>query len=543
VTEPERGTVELDAIVVGAGFAGLYALHRLRGLGLEVRVLEAASGLGGTWFSNCYPGARCDIESVDYSYSFSEELQQEWSWSERYPSQPEILRYLEHVADRFDLHRNIQLETRVASAAFDDDASRWTVCADSGDKLTARWLVLATGCLSAARIPDIPGLDSFAGDCFHTAAWPRDGVDLAGKRVGVVGTGSTGIQLIPELVPEVAQLVVFQRTANFSVPSRNTPMDPEHERELKQRYAAFREAARDSLLGVSCEGTGRSALDDSPEQRQRVFQERWDRGGGMPLMLAYTDPLVDEAANDTLAEFVRGQIRAAVDDPAIAAILCPQGFPIGSKRVCQHSEYYECFNRENVTLVDLRQSPIEKITPAGVRTRDAEYELDCLVFATGFDAVTGAALRIDIRGRDGRSLREKWGSAPDTYLGIGIAGFPNLFLVTGPGSPAVLSNVVVSIEQHVEWIADCIAYLREHGVERIEPTREAEEAWVAHVDEVASGTLFPRADSWYVGANIPGKPRVFMPYVGGVGTYRRECAEVAEAGYRGFVLGAMPAHV
>jgi cyclohexanone monooxygenase len=535
VVSHHKDAAAVDVVVVGAGFAGLYAIHRLRGLGLSVRCFEAGSGVGGTWFWNCYPGARCDIESVDYSYGFSDELQQEWSWSERYPSQPEILRYLNYVADRFDLRREILLETRVTAAAFDEETGRWLVTTDDGARTSARFCVMATGCLSSAQVPELPGLDSFTGEWFHTSAWPQDGVDLTGKRVGVIGTGSTGIQLIPEIVDEAAHLTVFQRTANFSVPSRNRPMDPDFERRLKASYPTFRQTARTSLLGVSVEGTGRSALEVPAEERQQTFEERWQAGGGMRVLLAYTDLLVDRKANDTAADFVRSKIREAVKDPELAELLSPQGFPIGAKRLCQHTEYWEVYNRDDVTLVDVRRAPIEEITPVGIRTGETEYDLDVIVFATGFDALTGALLKIDIRGRGGLTLQEKWAGGPRTYLGIATVGFPNLFIVAGPGSPAVLSNVVVSIEQHVDWVADCIAYLRERDLALLEATPEAEDAWVEHVNEVASGTLFPQADSWYIGANIPGKPRVYMPYVGGVGAYRERCDAVAAAGYEGFL--------
>lgn len=541
-TEARSNPAAVDVVVVGAGFAGLYAIHRLRGLGLSVQCFEAGSGVGGTWFWNCYPGARCDVESVDYSYSFSDELQQEWSWSERYPSQPEILRYLNHVADRFDLRRDIELDTRVTAASFDEDAGRWLVSTDDGRSTSARFCVMATGCLSAAQIPDIEGLDEFEGDWFHTAAWPRDGVDLTGKRVGVIGTGSTGIQVIPEIVDEAAHLTVFQRTANFSVPSQNAPMDAEFEQRLKEKYPGFREAARRSPLGVSVEGTGRPALEESPEQLRQTYEACWQAGGGMRVLLAYTDLLVDRRANDTAADFVRSKIREAVDDPELAEVLTPENFPIGAKRLCQHTEYWEVYNRDDVTLVDLRRTPIERITPRGLRTSETEHALDVIVFATGFDALTGALLRIDIRGRNGLTLRRKWEAGPATYLGLATAGFPNLFIVAAAGSPAVLSNVVVSIEQHVDWIADCIAYMDERGLEAIEATPEAEAGWVEHAGDVANATLFPQADSWYIGANIPGKPRFYMPYVGGVGVYRQRCDEVAAAGYEGFVLGpASPA--
>jgi cation diffusion facilitator CzcD-associated flavoprotein CzcO len=536
-----REAQRFDAVIVGAGFAGLYALHRLRGIGVSARVLEAGGGIGGTWYWNRYPGARCDVESLEYSYSFSEDLQQEWSWSERYPAQPEILRYLEHVADRFELWPDIQLDTRVVSATFSEDADEWTLTTDAGESFTARWCVMATGCLSASQVPDIAGLDSFEGDWHHTARWPEEGVDVRGRRVGVIGTGSTGIQLIPEIVEDAAHTYVFQRTANFSVPNANKPMDPELERSVKARYAEQRDIARRSLLGVAIPPGERSVLEVSDEEAHRTFQERWDLGGGMPVLLSYNDLLVNEEANAKIADFVRAKIRATVTDPELAELLCPRGFPIGAKRLCQDEGYFATFNRDDVTLVDIRSAPIEEITPAGVRTAAGEYEVDVIIFATGFDALTGALLAVDIRGRDGRGLRDAWAHGPRSYLGLAVAGFPNLFTVTGPGSPSVLSNVITSIEQHVEWIADCIADLRQRELTRIEATPEAQEAWMEHVAEVAAFTLFPRAESWYVGANVPGKPRVFMPYVGGVGAYRERCAQIAANDYEGFELSALAA--
>jgi cation diffusion facilitator CzcD-associated flavoprotein CzcO len=536
-----REAQRFDAVIVGAGFAGLYALHRLRGIGVSARVLEAGGGIGGTWYWNRYPGARCDVESLEYSYSFSEDLQQEWSWSERYPAQPEILRYLEHVADRFELWPDIQLDTRVVSATFSEDADEWTLTTDAGESFTARWCVMATGCLSASQVPDIAGLDSFEGDWHHTARWPEEGVDVRRRRVGVIGTGSTGIQLIPEIVEDAAHTYVFQRTANFSVPNANKPMDPELERSVKARYAEQRDIARRSLLGVAIPPGERSVLEVSDEEAQRTFQERWDLGGGMPVLLSYNDLLVNEEANAKIADFVRAKIRATVTDPELAELLCPRGFPIGAKRLCQDEGYFATFNRDDVTLVDIRSAPIEEITPAGVRTAAGEYEVDVIIFATGFDALTGALLAVDIRGRDGRGLRDAWAHGPRSYLGLAVAGFPNLFTVTGPGSPSVLSNVITSIEQHVEWIADCIADLRQRELTRIEATPEAQEAWMEHVAEVAAFTLFPRAESWYVGANVPGKPRVFMPYVGGVGAYRERCAQIAANDYEGFELSALAA--
>ena len=525
----------LDAVVVGAGFAGLYMLHRLRGLGLSTQVFEAGDGVGGTWYWNRYPGARCDVESMDYSYSFSDELQQEWKWSERYAAQPEILSYINHVADRFDLRRDVQLSTRVTSAVFDDASSRWTVETDRGDRVAARFCIMATGCLSDAQVPDIPGRETFAGPWYHTGRWPHGGVDFTGQRVAVIGTGSSAIQSIPIIARQARHLFVFQRTPNYSMPAHNAPLDPEYERRVKASYADFRRQARESRVGFVVERSGDSALAVTADEREREYEKRWQRGG-LGFSAAYSDILVSQDANDTAAEFFRKKIRAIVKDPTVAAALTPTDYPLGTKRLCVDTDYYATFNRDNVTLVDLRKTPLEAITPRGVRTPDTEYHVDSLVFATGFDAMTGALLKIDIRGRGGLTLREKWSAGPRTYLGLAVAGFPNLFTITGPGSPSVLSNMIVSIEQHVDWIANCLVHLRAGGHARIEATPEAEEAWVAHVNEVGHMTLYPLAKSWYMGANVPGKPRIFMPYIGGVGVYRQKCDEVAAAGYAGFTL-------
>ena len=527
--------VELDAVIVGAGFAGLYALHRLRGLGLSTRVYEAGDGIGGTWYWNRYPGARCDVESLDYSYSFSDALQQEWQWTERYASQPEILKYIDHVADRFDLRRDIQLSTRVTAAIVDEARDRWDICTDRGDRMSARFCIMATGCLSAAQVPDFEGLSTFEGRWYHTGHWPHEGVDFTGQRVGVIGTGSSAIQSIPIIARQAAHLFVFQRTPNFSVPARNGPLDPAYERRVKASYAEFRRQARESRVGFVVERNDQSALAVSPEERQREYERRWIRGG-LGFNATFADLLTSREANDTAAEFFRARIRASVRDPAVADALSPRDYPVGTKRLCVDTDYYATFNRDNVTLVDVRTAPIEAITPRGLRTRDAAYALDSLVFATGFDAMTGALLSIDIRGRAARTLREAWADGPRTHLGLTVAGFPNLFAITGPGSPSVLSNMIVSIEQHVDWIADCITYLRAHGHAAIEATAEAEERWVAHVNEVGHATLYPLANSWYMGANVPGKPRIFMPYIGGVGTYRQLCDAVAANRYAGFKL-------
>ena len=526
----------LDAVVVGAGFAGLYTLHRLRGLGLSVHVFEAGDGVGGTWYWNRYPGARCDVESMDYSYSFSDALQQEWTWTERYAAQPEILRYINHVADRFDLRRDITLSTRVTSAVFDETRGRWALETERGHRVAARFCIMATGCLSDAQVPDIEGRETFAGPWYHTGKWPHDGVDFSGQRVSVIGTGSSAIQSIPIIARQARHLVVFQRTPNYSMPAHNGPLDREHERRVKADYAEFRRQARASRIGFVVERSGDSALAVAPDEREREYEKRWRRGG-LGFSATYTDLLTSREANDTAAAFFREKIRAIVRDPAVAAALTPTDYPLGTKRLCVDTDYYATFNRDNVTLVDLRRTPIEAITPRGVRTTAAEYAVDSLVFATGFDAMTGALLKLDIRGRGGVTLREKWAAGPRTYLGLAVAGFPNFFMITGPGSPSVLSNMIVSIEQHVDWIADCLEHLRAHHRERIEATAEAEAAWVAHVNEVGHLTLYPLAKSWYMGANVPGKPRIFMPYIGGVGAYRQKCDEVAAAGYTGFTLG------
>jgi len=524
-----------DAVIVGAGLAGLYMLHRLRGLGLTARVYEAGSDVGGTWYWNRYPGARCDVESMDYSYSFSDELQQEWQWSERYATQPEILRYINHVADRFDLRGDIQFETRVTTALFDAATSRWAIQTDSGERVSARFCIMAIGCLSTAQMPRFPGLETFTGEWYHTGNWPHAGVDFTGQRVGVIGTGASGIQSIPIIAQQATHLFVFQRTPNFTIPAWNALLDPEHERRLKANYAEHRRKNRESRAGFVVPVGDMPALEAPPDERQRAFEACWARGG-FGFTSAFADIGTNMEANDTAAAFVRAKIRDIVRDPAVAETLSPHDHPIGTKRLPLDTDYYDTFNRDNVTLIDVRKDLIEAITPDGLRTREAAYALDSIVFATGFDAMTGALLNIDIRGRAGGTLKEKWVAGPRTYLGIAIAGFPNLFIITGPGSPSVLSNMMVSIEQHVDWIADCIAYLRACDLAAIEATIEAEDGWVAHVNDVGNTTLYPRADSWYVGANIPGKPRIFMPYVGGVGAYRKICDDIAAKGYEGFTL-------
>jgi cyclohexanone monooxygenase len=461
-------------------------------------------------------------------------------WTEKYPTQPEILRYVNHVADRFDLRRDIRFDTRVTAAQFDEAAGLWRITSETAagdvEVTTARFCVMATGCLSTAKKPEVEGLESFQGDWYHTGHWPHEGVDFTGRRVGVIGTGSSGIQSIPIIARQAAHLTVFQRTPNFSLPAGNAPLDEEVQRARKATYPDHRQAARESGFGVPVDPPVKSALEATPEERRQSYQAGWDRGSLTGVLLTYNDLIVNKEANDTAAEFVRSKIREIVADPDVAATLSPTNHPFGTKRPCLDTGYYATYNRDNVTLVDVRKSPIKEITPRGIRTVDAEYEFDSIVFATGFDAMTGALTSIDIRGRNGASLKEKWAEGPRTYLGIGVAGFPNLFIITGPGSPSVLSNMMVSIEQHVDWIADCVAYLRDRGLTAIEPTQEAEDAWGEHVTVVGNATLYPLANSWYMGANVPGKPRVFMPYIGGVGVYRQKCDEVAAKDYEGFAL-------
>jgi cyclohexanone monooxygenase len=531
------GPESYDVVVVGAGFAGMYMLHRLRGIGLSVRVYEQGGDVGGTWYWNRYPGARCDVESMQYSYSFSDELQQEWNWSERYSPQPEILKYASHVADRFKLRPDIQFDTRVDRAVFDEGANAWSVTTSAGKTVTAKHVVLATGCLSNARAPDIKGLRDFRGQVYHTGHWPHQAVDFSGLRVGVIGTGSSAIQAVPVIAEQASHLTVFQRTANFSIPARNAALTAEERQAWKADYPEMRRKARETRNGILQEMPDRGALDDGEGERRARYEARWARGG-VTFMGTYNNLLFDKAANDTAADFVRGKIAEIVKNPKTAKLLQPNNHPIGSKRICVDSDYFAAFNRPNVTLVDIKSDPIEEILPNAVRTGTGDYAIDALVLATGFDAMTGSVAKIDIRGRNGETLNRKWAEGPKTYLGLMSAGFPNLFIITGPGSPSVLSNMIVSIEQHVDWITDCVAYMRRCDLATIEANRQAEEDWVAHVNEVAHGTLYPQANSWYMGANIPGKPRIFMPYIGGVGTYREICNDVAAKGYEGFTMTA-----
>jgi cyclohexanone monooxygenase len=527
-----------DAIVIGAGFAGMYMLYKLRDMGLSVQGFEAGSGVGGTWYWNRYPGARCDSETMYYSYSFLPDLERDRPLEERYPGQAEILRYLNHVADRLDLRNDFRFDSRVASITYDDDSGRWTVSSTDGASASATYVVTAVGCLSAANTPWLPGQESFGGETYHTGEWPHEPVSLAGKRVGIIGTGASGIQAIPVIAAEAEQLTVFQRTAQFTIPANNGPLDPQMVEMWKANYREWHRRGRHSVGGYPFGATDRSALDASPEERRGAYERCWEQGGFLFLFGAFGDLMIDEDANETVSDFIRSKIDEIVEDPAVADMLKPYSFPFGTKRPPLDTNYYETFNRPNVTLVDLRRTPIEEVTPTGVRTSAAEHPLDVLVYATGFDALTGPLAAMGIRGRGGRSLDEEWSEGPRTYLGLAVPGFPNLFTITGPGSPSVLSNMPVSIEQHVEWIADCIQHLRDNGIGQIEATDEATASWTDHVQEAANQTLYPRAASWYMGANIPGKPRLFLPYVGGVGVYRDKCDEVAANKYEGFKLRA-----
>jgi cation diffusion facilitator CzcD-associated flavoprotein CzcO/acetyl esterase/lipase len=522
-----------DVVVVGAGFAGLYSLYKLRSLGFATVVLEQADDVGGTWYWNRYPGARCDIESIDYSYSFDPELERTWKWSERYATQPEILRYLGHVADKHDLRRDIRFSTRVVSAVWDARALQWTVRTDR-DELRCRFYVMATGCLSLPKAADVPGSARFRGPTYYTGRWPHEDVDFSKKRVAVVGTGSSGIQAIPVIAQQAAELTVFQRTPNYSRPAFNGPISAEKQAPFDADSVAYREAARQSRIGVPSVPTTVRAFQVTAEERRATFEAAWQSGELLALGSSFADIGSNPAANESACEFLREKIRSIVRDSETAETLCPKDHYYGTKRPCLDTGYYETFNRPNVRLVDLRRDPIRTITETGIVTASRSFDVDAIVFAIGFDAMTGPIVAVDITGRDGITLARKWVEGPRTYLGLTTTGFPNFFMITGPGSPSVLSNMVVSIEQHVEWIGVCLEHMRAERLEVIEPTATAEAGWVQHVSDCADITLYPRASSWYMGANVPGKPRVFLPYVGGVDQYRRICADVVERGYLGF---------
>jgi cyclohexanone monooxygenase len=526
----------LDAVVVGAGFGGLYAIKRLTDAGFRIRAFESGDGVGGTWYWNRYPGARVDLECWDYSYSFSPELQDEWDWPERYPTSAELMRYLNHVADRFDLRRHVRFNTRVESAVFDEKRNLWSVTTSDGKVTQARFFVPATGVLSVPKPPEIPGIDTFAGESHHTGRWPHHEVDFSNKRVGVIGTGSSGIQVIQALAGKCRHLTVFQRTAVYVVPAKNHPLTPEMRARVRATYEERRAVSRLTRFGIAVPFPVESALDATPEERLKKYENAWENSQLLGFRMCYGDILSNEESNETVAEFIRGKIRDTVNNPEVAEKLMPRGFPFGTKRPCLGDTYYSVYNREDVTLVGLKETPIERVVPEGIVTSEGLHELDVLIYATGYDALTGALTHIDVRGVNGRRLTDKWASGAKTYLGLMTSGFPNLFTVTGPGSPGPLANMSMSIEQHVDWIARCMADLREAGIDRIDARPQAEEDWMQHVQDVVAKTLYLKANSWYVGANVPGKPQVFLPYLGGHGNYRKKCDEVAAAGYTGFVL-------
>ena len=528
-------TTDLDAVVVGAGFAGMFMLHRLRQQGLKARVFERGSGVGGTWFWNRYPGARCDTESMEYSYQFDDALQQEWNWPERYSAQPDILKYANHVADRYGLRPDLQFNTQVLSATYDDAHQVWTIVTDDGKSVTARYFIMATGTLSVANKPKFKGLEAFKGRVFYTSDWPHEGVDFSGRRVALIGTGSSGIQSTPHIAAQASRLTVFQRTPNFSVPANNRPLSEAERNEVKARYGELRNFTYQQPFATDFHLNDQSALSVSPEERRRIYEERWNKHGGLHFMAAFNDLMFNGEANKTVAEFIVDKIHSIVKDPKKAEILAPRNGVVGCKRLCSDTGYFETFNRDNVDLVDVSKSPIEEVTATGIRVDGRDYPVDDIVFATGFDAMTGALLGVDIKGRGGQSLRDKWAAGPRTYLGLQTVGFPNLFMVTGPGSPSVLSNMMVSIDQHVNLISDTIRHLEARHIAAIEPLQSAEDAWVEHVNEVADLTVYPSCNSWYLGSNVPGKTRVFMPYVG-FNTYVAKCKDVVAKGYEGFTL-------
>jgi cyclohexanone monooxygenase len=530
---PEAGAV-FDAVIVGAGFAGMYMLHRLRGLGFTARVYEAGGGVGGTWYWNRYPGARCDVESMQYSFSFSEELDQQWDWSEKYAPQPEILGYANHVADRFDLRQHIRFDTRVTAATFDETAKCWRVETDRGDHVAAKFCIMAVGCLSAANRPPFKGREEFRGPIYHTGEWPHEGVDFTGLRVGVIGTGSSAIQSIPIIAQQASALSVFQRTATYSVPAWNEKLTPEYRKTIKADYPALRAKARARPTGFYFPFNMKPALEATPAERERQYQEAWERGG-LPFLGAYGDLLFEKAANDTIAEFARRKIREIVKNPTTAELLCPDNV-FGCKRLCVDTGYFETYNLPHVKLVDVSKTPIERFTTDGIEVDGVEYPLDAIVCATGFAAMTGSYDRMRITGRDGVTLAEKWRAGPRAYLGVASTGFPNLFTITGPGSPSVLASMIQAIEQHVDWMADCMAHMRDIGAETVEPIQHYQDEWIEHVNGVSKVSLRSTCSSWYVGANIPGRPRVFMPYIGGFPIYVQKCNEVMTNGFEGFVM-------
>ena len=525
--------VDVDVVVVGAGFSGLYLLYRLRKAGFSTRVFERGGDVGGTWYWNRYPGARCDVESLQYSYSFDEQLQQDWHWPEKFSAQPDILAYANHVADRFNLKKDIEFNVEVKASRFDENLKTWKITTNTGEEIDAQYFIMATGCISTTQIPNIKGLSDYVGNTFHTGDWPHEEVDFSGQSIAVIGTGSSGIQSIPVLAKQAKKLTVFQRTPNYSIPSQNEPMTKKYERSWKDVYSERRKEMRYSAHGSLKDLNDVPALSVDEDQRQELYTKRWAIGG-TGFLGSFNDLLTNADANYTAAEYVRQQIKRVVKDKETAEILCPRSYPIGTKRICIDTGYFETYNRENVKLVDISKKPIQRLVADGIIVDDQLYAFDSIIFATGFDAMTGSIFNVDIKGRGGLALKEKWNAGPKTYLGLMSASFPNLFMITGPGSPSVKSNMIMSIEQHVDLVIETLLSMRRKGLSVVEPELEAENKWVDHVQEVANKTLFPQANSWYMGANIPGKPRLFMPYIGGVGAYREICEEIVANNYRGF---------
>ena len=528
---------EYDAVVVGAGFSGLYQLHRLRDeFGLSVKVIEKADDVGGTWYWNRYPGAQCDSESHVYCYSFNDNILEEWQWSERYPSQPEVLEYLRFVADRLDLRKDIEFETAVTAASFDESAGHWTIETDDGEQTTAQFFVTAVGCLSDPWVPDFDNREGFEGEDYHTGRWPHDGVDFEDKRIAVIGTGASGIQVIPKVSEkDIESLTVFQRTPNYAIPARDRPLEENDWEEIQKNYDEILQAAHENGFGHPFEPAYPTAEDKSMEEVEEILEPRWEEGG-FRFMLTFEDLVFNPETNEKVSEFVRQKIRETVDDPETAEKMVPTDHYYATKRPPLHSNYYETFNKDHVSLVDVTETPIERFTPDGIQTSAEHHDFDMVIYATGFDAMTGTLLNMDIEGRDGLTLEEKWTDGPQTYLGLGVHGFPNLFTITGPQSPSVLSNMPVSIEHHVEWVSEAIDHFASNDIRLVEPTKTAEEAWTAHNTEVAEQTLYPTADSWYMNENIDDKPTVFTPYIGGVDVYHQTIQEVAQKGYEGFEL-------
>ena len=521
-----------DAIVIGAGVTGLYALYRLRQLGLTAKSFEEGSGVGGTWFWNRYPGCRFDSESYTYGYSFSDELLQEWDWKEHYSGQPENERYLNYVADKFDLRRDIRLNSRVMTAVFDEDANQWEVVMEDGHRARGQFLLTSVGILSAGYVPEFDGKETFQGVSCHTGRWPKDGVDLAGKRVGVIGTGASGVQLITEIAKEVSHLTVFQRTANFCAPLRNSPIDEDTQRDIKANYKEIFKKCMETPGSFMHEFDMRSATSVSPEERLEKYESLWMESGFKKWLSNFYDVMLPGEANEDYAEFFRNKIRERVNDPLVAEMLVPKGHMFGSKRLPCESGYYEVYNQDNVRLVDVREAPIERITPTGIKTKDAKYDLDVIVFATGFDAVTGSLSRLDIRGEGGQTLKDKFANGPRTFMGVQSAGFPNLFTI----NQASVGNFVRAAEPLVDWITEAMEFVRDNNFQRISATPEAEEAWTQHVAEAGAKILRSQADSWYVGANIPGKARGLLTAPDTAPVMRAKRNEVAAKGYEGFLL-------